>query len=191
MPTGFSLWVKGDGSENFGCMRIQAGNWNKAWLGNFPLKDKDWHKVKIAWKDLVPSGHTTPELGDAEGFKPGDLNLISFGKSWNFTTKHTKPAIAFSIDNLRLIKGVKCSRRRVPIAEFPKVESVVKKMKAGEAVTILALGDSITWGTSAGGNANAYPALMGEMRANTTATTRSPSSVAPSGAPPPPKAASG
>jgi len=36
-------------------------------------------------------------------------------------------------------------------------------MKAGKPVTILALGDSITWGTSAGGNKNAYPALLGEM----------------------------
>jgi lysophospholipase L1-like esterase len=160
---GIAFWLKGDGSENWGCIRIQAGNWNKAWLGNFPLKDSGWHEVKLAWKDLVPSSHTTPELGDAEGFKPGDVNLVSFGKSWNFTTKHTRPPISFEIDNLRIIEGVQSSRRRVSIDTFPPVADVVKKMKAGEPVTVLALGDSITWGTSVGGNANAYPAILGEM----------------------------
>ena len=160
---GFAFWVKGDGSRNFGCMRLQAGSWGRAWLGNFPLKNTEWHEVKLAWKDFVPAGAGTPELGDADGFKPGNITLIAFGKSWNFTTRHRRPKLAFSIDNLRLVTGIQPSRPRKKIETFPAVASVVKKMKAGDAVTLLALGDSITWGTSAGGNRNAYPALVGAM----------------------------
>ena len=160
---GFAFWVKGDGSENFGCMRIQAGNWNKAWLGNFPLKDTGWHEVKLAWGDLVPAGASVPELGTADAFRPGDINLIAFGKSWNFNTRHQGPKLAFSVDELRLMKGLKPSRPRRAVETFPAVATVAAKMKAGNPVTILALGDSITWGTSAGGNANAYPARLGEM----------------------------
>jgi len=160
---GFAFWVKGDGSEHFGCMRIQAGNWNKAWLGNFPLKDTGWHEVKLAWGDLTPAGTGTPELGTADGFRPADVNLIAFGKSWNFNTKHERPKLAFSIDDLRLVKGIQPNRPRKKIDTFAAVGTVAARMKAGNPVTILALGDSITWGTSVGGNANAYPALLGEM----------------------------
>jgi len=160
---GFAFWVKGDGSKHFGCMRIQAGAWGRAWLGNFPLKDTEWHEVKLAWKDLTPSDAATPELGDAEGFKPGNINLVAFGKSWNFSTRHERPKLAFSIDELRLVKGIKSNRPRRKIASFPPLATVVRKMKAGDAVTILALGDSLTWGTSAGGNSFAYPAVLGDM----------------------------
>ena len=162
---GLAFRVKGDGSENFGCIRVQAGNYDKGWVGNFPLADRNWHEVKLAWTDLVPTGATLPELGSAEGFKPGNIDLLAFGKSWNFTPKHERPALAFSVDDLRLVKGVKPGRRRLPVEEFMPVSEVVKKLKAGEPVTILALGDSITWGTDAGGNAHAYPAVLGKMLA--------------------------
>ncbi|KPJ56388.1 MAG: hypothetical protein AMS16_02535 [Planctomycetes bacterium DG_58] len=160
---GFVFWVKGDGSKHFGDIRIQAGSWNRAWLGNFPLKDTHWHEVKLAWRDLVPAGAGTPELGTADGFRPTDLDFIAFGKSWNFNTRHQRPKLAFSIDELRLVKGIQPNRPRRKIETFPAVSTVVAKMKAREPVTVLALGDSITWGTSAGGNRNAYPALLGEM----------------------------
>ena len=160
---GFVFWVKGDGSDHFGCIRLQAGSYNRAWVGNFPLKNTEWHEVKLAWKDFVPAGIGVPELGDADGYRPGDVNLLAFGKSWNFTTKHERPKLAFSIDDLRLVKGIQPNRPRKTLDTFPAVGTVVARMKAGEAVTVLALGDSITWGTSAGGNDHAYPAVLGAM----------------------------
>lgn len=160
---GLAFQVKGDGSANFGCIRLQAGSYDKAWVGNFPLKDTAWHEVRLAWKDFVPAGLGVAKLGDADGFKPGDINLIAFGKSWNFTTKHEQPKLAFSIDDLRLVSAIRPDRPRVNIAECPAVSTVVARMKARQSVTLLALGDSITWGTSVRGNANAYPALLGGM----------------------------
>ena len=160
---GLAFQVKGDGSTNFGCIRLQAGSYERAWVGNFPLQDTAWHEVRLAWKDLVPASLGVAELGDADGCRPGDVNLIAFGKSWNFTTKHEQPKLAFSIDDLRLTSGISPDRPRINIDACPAVSTVAARMKAHQSVTLLALGDSITWGTSAGGNANAYPVLLGQM----------------------------
>ena len=163
---GLSFWVKGDGSDNYGCLRMQAGKWDVAWVANFPLKDTAWHRVGLAWGDFVPASATIPPLGSAQGFKPGDINLVAFGKSWNFNTSHKSPEITFSIDELSLETGLRASRPSVGIDKFPSPSTVLGKLKSGKSVTILALGDSITWGTNVGGNANSYPALLGKMLAD-------------------------
>jgi lysophospholipase L1-like esterase len=160
---GLSFRLKGDGSDNWGCIRVQAGSFGRAWVGNFPLKDTRWHEVRLAWGDLVPVSHTLPALGGADGHKPRDLNLIAFGKSWNFNTRHEKPAIHFCVDDLKLIKDVTGGRPRVAVGKLPPLSAAIRKLKTGKPVTILALGDSITWGTNVGGNRNAYPALLGKM----------------------------
>lgn len=162
---GLSFRLKGDGSDDWGCIRLQAGNYNKGYLGTFPLKDLEWHEVRLAWGDFVPAGCRLPDLGSSDGHRPGDINLIGLGNSWNFSPKHVRPGISFALDDLRLTKGVEANRRRTPIDDLPSLARVRRKLQAGEPVTILALGDSITWGTSAGGNANAYPALVGRMLA--------------------------
>ncbi len=159
---GMVLRVRGDGSRNFGCIRMQCGGWTKGYVANFPLADTNWHDVKMAWSDFVPATHSVPALGSATGYKPSNVNLFALGKSWNFNTSHKSPAITFSVDSIKLVKGIKGSRKRVTLAKLPRVSLVVAKMKAGKPVTLLALGDSITWGTSAGGNANAYPKLVAD-----------------------------
>jgi len=90
---GLAFQVKGDGSANFGCIRLQAGSYDKAWISNFPLKDTAWHEVKLAWKDFVPGRARRGGTGRRRRFRPGDVNLIAFGKSWNFTTKHEQPKL--------------------------------------------------------------------------------------------------
>jgi lysophospholipase L1-like esterase len=159
---GLAFWIKGDGSKNFGCVRLQqTSDWNKSWVGNFPLSSKQWRRVVLAWNDLVPSA-AGPELYSAEGSMPSDLDMIAFGKSWNISPAQEAPEIAFSIGEVALVKGVAPGRRRVSIGTFPPVSGAVARMKAGEPVTVLALGDSIT---AAPGNDGAYPAmLMGMLR---------------------------
>ena len=157
---GLAFWVKGDGSDNWGNVRIQAADYRKAWIATFPLKDAQWHEVRLAWGDFVPTTAFWVELGSTDGARPGDVNLIGFGKEWNFNILHKSPAITFAKDDLSVAKGVRSSRRSVPIRDLPALSTVTAKMKAGQPVTILALGDSITWGTSAGGNGNAYPTVL-------------------------------
>lgn len=162
---GLSFRLKGDGSDDWGCIRLQAGNYNKGYLGTFPLKGTEWHEVRLAWGDFVPASCRLPDLGSTDGHRPGDINLIGLGNSWNFSPQHVKPGISFALDDLRLITGVVADRPRTPLDNLPSLAGVRRKLQAGEPVTILALGDSITWGTSAGGNANAYPGLVGRMLA--------------------------
>jgi lysophospholipase L1-like esterase len=140
---GLAFYVKGDGSEYWGVVRLGAGDWNNAWVGTFPLADATWHEVKLAWADLTPVG-SNPDLGSADGARPSDIDNFAFGKSWSIDPQHRMPELAFSIADVRLVKGVRGTRRRTPIDEFPPVAGVVARMKAGEPVTILALGDSIT-----------------------------------------------
>lgn len=161
--SGIRLWVKGDGSKEHGCLRLQCGSYEKAYVATFPLADVAWHEVTVAWPDFVPAGARVPPLGSADGFRPSDVNLVALGKSWNFNTRHESPAITFELDDISLVKDAKPSRRRVSLDKSPRVADVVKRMKAGNPVVVLALGDSITWGTSAGGNANAYPARLGAL----------------------------
>jgi len=160
---GVSLRVKGDGSENWACIRMQAGGWSKGYVANFPLKETNWHDVKIPWAEFIPTVASTPALGAADGYRPSNINLFSMGKSWNFNTRHKGPKITFWVDEIKLMGALASTRARAPVAKLPPVSSVVKLMKSGRPVTILALGDSITWGTNVGGNSGAYPHHLGEM----------------------------
>jgi len=140
---GLAFWVKGDGSDNFACVRLRSRQWNNSWVGTFPLRNADWHEVKLAWGDMTATG-SNPELGAKKGFMPGNLDNVAFGKSWNIDPQHKKPRVVLSLDNVRLVRGLKSGRRRVSIDKFPPVSEVLARMKAGQTVTILSLGDSIT-----------------------------------------------
>jgi lysophospholipase L1-like esterase len=158
---GISFWIKGDGSDNFGVVRIQCGSYHKGYLGTFPLKNKTWSEVRIAWADLVSARMI--DLNSADGYRASDIDFIGFGKSWTFTTKHEKPALSLSVDDLRLVKGIAPQRGRVPIQKFPTLTGAVQKMKEGKEVKILALGDSITWGSAGAGDPGPYPAKIEKM----------------------------
>jgi lysophospholipase L1-like esterase len=160
---GLSFWVKGDGSENWANIRLQGGDSSRLWVASFPLRQTQWHEVRVAWGDFVPTTMLADELGAVEGARPGNVTRIGFGKEWNFNLVHKSPEIAFSIDDISLIRGVKSGRRTIPIRQFPPLATVIRKLEAGQPVTILTLGDSITWGTSAGGNQNAYPAVLAKL----------------------------
>jgi len=160
---GLSFWVKGDGSANWGNIRLQMGDYTKAFVGSFALADTNWHEVRLAWGDFTSFCPGMGELGPYGQFKPSQVDLVAFGNSWNFTPRHQTPGVSFDIDDLKLIRGVKASRPRVAIEQFQPVSAVIAKLKAGQKVTILALGDSLTWGTGVGGNDKSYPAIVTKM----------------------------
>lgn len=160
---GISFWAKGNGSEDHASIMLQAGNWGKAWVATFSLAEKAWHEVKFAWGDFVPVSPLIPELGSEKGCLPSDFDEIMFGKRNGLNIFHKCPPFSFSIDEVKLVKGIKHNRPRLKLSEFSPLSSVIEKLRTGKRVTILALGDSITHGNSAGGNKGAYPALLGKM----------------------------
>jgi lysophospholipase L1-like esterase len=160
---GISFWIKGDGSSNYASLYMQAGKWGTGWRHLFPLKNKEWHKVDLNWKDAVPVSARVPGLGSEKGFTPDNINYMAFGAFWNFNIKHKSYELQFSVDQVELVKKVPVRRLRKPINKMTPLKSVIEKMKTGKPVTILTLGDSITWGTNAGGNKGAYPAVLGKM----------------------------
>jgi lysophospholipase L1-like esterase len=163
---GISFRVKGDGSRNWGEVRLEKDGPETAWIATFPLSNTRWEQVKLMWSDFVPWATTCPELGSREGYRPGNVNTIDFGKLWNFDTRHEMPEISFSIDDIRIEGKLPSRRPRTPLTRFPSLSHVVDKMESGRRVTILSLGDSISWGAEAGGNDFAYPALVArELRA--------------------------
>ena len=55
---GISFWVKGDGSNLFGSLAVGPRPYgNYTYVCYFPLKNTEWHKVIVPWRDLVPEGH--------------------------------------------------------------------------------------------------------------------------------------
>ena len=155
---GLAFWAKGDGSENWALVEVWTDGYNSRRMGIFPLKNNQWHEVRMAWADLTPTGACN--IGEAEGNMPSDISFLGFGKSWTFTPAHTKPAFEVSIDDVRLVKGVAPSRRRVSIDKLPPVATAIEKMKSGRPVTVLALGDSIT---ATPGNDVDYPEEVVKM----------------------------
>jgi lysophospholipase L1-like esterase len=149
---GISFWLKGDGSKEWGCVRLEGVF---QWLAVFPLNNKEWHEVRFAWADFA----APCTIGCAEAYKPSATAAISFGRLVHFLHPDDKPfsnaaSLSFSIDELRIIKNISSSRPRVPLAQFASFEKVEKKLKNNEPVSILSLGDSTSIGK--------YPGFLGK-----------------------------
>src|SRR5690242_12807059 len=52
---GLSFWVRGDGSDHFGGLElISDDDYAVRYDYSFPLKSKEWTRVAVAWRDLIP-----------------------------------------------------------------------------------------------------------------------------------------
>ena len=49
---GFSVWVKGDGSDAKGAVVL---GYSSGPTATFPLKDANWHRVDVKWADFTPA----------------------------------------------------------------------------------------------------------------------------------------
>ena len=106
------------------------------------MKGKEWTKVTVAWNDLVPvmPGPRTKPLGTPDGNKPSKLSALWFGKWWYWGGY---PAIAFSIDDIRLEPKIERDARDYR-PDGPPLARTLAKLKAGKPITIVTMGDSLT-----------------------------------------------
>ena len=157
---GIAFEVKGDGSNEWGAVTIGetsmvSGRWY------FPLKNKEWHEVRVSFADMAPAGDHT--LGLPAKMPAGRIASLTFGDRWKIAWCNAKrPAFSYEVRNFRLLDDAKvaCCTKNVktrPLAD------VVKDMKAGKKVLVTCFGDSITAGTGLRSNEKRYAVLLDGM----------------------------
>src|SRR4051794_16093892 len=99
---GLSFWVKGDGSDACaGLHLIFDDDFSVRYDYCFSIKNKEWTKVTVAWKDFIPvlPGTKSVPLGLPEGNPPSKISAVWLGKWWYW---RDYPAYSFAVDELRL-----------------------------------------------------------------------------------------
>jgi lysophospholipase L1-like esterase len=140
---GFSFWIKGDGSEQFaGLQFIFDEDYAVRYDLVVPLKGAEWRKVTVGWDDLVPvlPGPRAKPLGGTDGNPPSRLSGLWFGRWWYWADY---PALTFAIDEIRLEPAIERDR----VDDRPSGEPLAglrSKLRRGQAVTIVTMGDSLT-----------------------------------------------
>lgn len=140
---GFSFWVKGDGSKHFGCLQIVWNdNYSVRYDYAFPLASTEWKKVVVPWRELTPV-LPKPEarfLGTPEGNSPGKLGAIWFGKWWYW---RDAAGHSYAIDQIQLEPKIERDTRTFQPQGDP-LARVRRKLQAGEPITVVTMGDSLT-----------------------------------------------
>lgn len=140
---GFSFWVKGDGSDAFGGLEfIYAEDYSVRYDYMFPIRSKEWTKIVVPWRDLIPvlPGPKCLPLDPRAGNKPSALSALWIGKWWYWGEY---PAHSFAVDEIRLEPTISLDHRDYRPAGAP-LARVLAKLQAHKPVTIVTVGDSLT-----------------------------------------------
>lgn len=139
---GFSFWVKGDGSHHLGGLElVWNGDFSCRYAYAFPIDSTEWRKITVPWRDLVPElGNTDRWIDPKSGNAPSKLGPIWFGKWWYW---RDYAAHSYTIDDVRLEPSIPTDVRDYRPAGAP-LERVARKLKAGQPVTLVTMGDSLT-----------------------------------------------
>ena len=156
--TGIAFKVKGDGSDEWGAISIQAGPRGGGKFC-FPLKSTDVVEYRVAFSDMAPNGDNAAlpaaryAAKEITGFSVGDRGNLGPGNV------RRKP-FGYEISDLRLIDDVQ--GKFVPGKFRPApFDALLAKLKAKKPVLILSFGDSITAGTGLrNGAAERYAAVL-------------------------------
>ena len=135
---GFSFWVKGDGSANWGGIElIDRDNFQLRYAYCFPIDSTEWRKVVVPWRDVIPE-LAGPLVGQG-GYGPSHFGNFWFGK-WFYWRDY--PAESFAIDQVQLEPKIVGMGANVP--GDPGLVRVRRKLERHEPVTIVTMGDSLT-----------------------------------------------
>lgn len=139
---GFSFWVKGDGSNHLGGMEfIWNDDYGQRYGYAFPINNTDWKQIFVSWHDLVPESGAMTKMIDAQnGNAPSKLVQMGFGKWWYWKDY---AAHSYTIDDIELqpASAFKTDAFRPQGNPLARVQA---KLKAGQPITIVTMGDSLT-----------------------------------------------
>ena len=157
---GVSFEVKGDGSNEWGCLQIQESGLVSGQF-YFPLKNTDWQKYTVAFADMAPAGDHS--LGIPARLKVGRITSFNLGDRWKINwTNIKRKAFTFQVRGLQLVENVAPVIKTGNFKARPLAD-VIKEMKAGKPALITCFGDSITAGTALKRTDKRYAVLLGEM----------------------------
>lgn len=136
---GFSFWVKGDGSSNWGGIElIDRDDFGLRYGYCFPIDSTDWRKIVVPWRDLIPE-MAGPLVAAKGGYPPSRFGNFWFGK-WFYWREY--PAETFAIDQVRLETRIESSHDGVPV--HPGLARVRARLQRHEPLTIVTMGDSLS-----------------------------------------------
>lgn len=139
---GFSFWVKGDGSDHLGGIEfIWNEDYGMRYGYAFPINSTEWKKIVVPWHDLIPElGGIAKRIDARDGNAPSKLGPIWFGKWWYW---EDYAAHSYAIDDIRLEPVLETTTKDYRPAGAP-LARVLAKLKAGQPVTVVTMGDSLT-----------------------------------------------
>ena len=141
---GVSFYVKGDGSD---CWETVSLVHNGSYTYNYfvPMKNTDWVKYTVAWRDFIPEGQCGL-IGQPGGVPPCGITALRIGCRWRIWYDNaTIPEHSIAISDIKLEPVVARPTTQYRPAAF---DGVLAKLKNGEPLIIQFQGDSITAGTS-------------------------------------------
>ncbi len=144
---GVSFWVKGDGSQEWGCIALQGDGSNAGYryCTFFPLASTEWRKVEVAWDGWIPEGPFNP-IGTPGALPPSGIQWVRVGTRWNIGHNNAPiPQHTYWVDEVRLEQEL--PEVAAPPAAAP-FAGVIAKLRAKQPVHIVCMGDSITAGTA-------------------------------------------
>ncbi len=138
---GFSFWVKGDGSKNWGGIElVDSADYGMRYAYCFSIESKDWVKVTVPWRDLIPEKSNIPFIDAKKGYKPSGFTNYGFGKWW-YWRDYAPYTIA--VDQLEIERKLPPAAHAA-VPEKPGVSKFLAKLKAKQPVTIVTMGDSLS-----------------------------------------------
>jgi len=138
---GFSFWVRGDGSTNWGGLELIDGSDYALRYGYcFPIHSTEWRQITVAWRDLVPELPKGQVVGAKGGYAPSRFGNLWFGK-WFYWRDF--PACSFAIDQVALEPALELDTTDYTPAQ-PGTPRLLARLKARQPVTLVTMGDSLT-----------------------------------------------
>jgi lysophospholipase L1-like esterase len=140
---GLSFWVRGDGTDGFGGLQlIFNDDYAVRYDVAFPVRGTKWTRVVVPWRDFVPvlPGEKSRPLDPAGPNKPSRVSALWVGKWWYWGDY---PPVSFALDEIRLDPTIELDPKDYKPAG-PPLARVAAKLKAGKAITVVTMGDSLT-----------------------------------------------
>ena len=137
---GFSFWVKGDGSSDWGGIEpIDRHDFGQRYGYCFPIDSTEWRKIVVPWQDVIPE-LASPLVNARDGYAPAGFGNFWFGK-WFYW--QTYPAHHYAIDQIALEPGIEIASAE-PQPEQYGLARLRTKLAQHKPVTIVTMGDSLT-----------------------------------------------